>query len=195
MIRTVSAAAAIANTQLDRLDKLSLPLVRLNEYAQRSDPTTAAWGFLDQIRSDYRRVSPHLDLRQVEQWRTSYEGAAVLNDAQVENQSVGVLAVGELLDSHQPIWTLAPWIAAGDVPAADMADFTSPFGLVLGPIVQFALSPRHESRPLWAPDLDSEAGHQWVDTFIQAGAQILNTPWRTGVASQQATAATRARAL
>ena len=196
MIRTVSAAATMAKDQVDRLDKISLPLVYLNEYAQRSDPTAAAWQFLDQIGSDYRRVSPALDLREVEQWRESYEGAVVLRDAHVPSQPVGVLAVGELLDSHQPVQTLASWIAAGDVPAANMVDYTSPFGLVLGPIVQFALSPSpyYEPRPLWAPDLDSRAGHDWMNAFIAAGARWLHDAERAAVPGRQDAAAARARA-
>jgi hypothetical protein len=196
MIRTVSAAASMAEHQVDRLDKITLPLVTLNEYAQRSDATAAAWQFLDQIGSDYRRVSPARDLREVEEWRKSYEGAVALRDADVPNLSVGVLAVGELLDTHQPVQTLTSWIADGNVLAASMDDYTSAFGLVLGPIVQFALSPGfyYEARPLWATDLDSRAGYDWMNTFIAAGAQWLRNAERAAALGGQDAAAARARA-
>ena len=110
LVRTVSAASAIAKDQVDRVDKLSLPLVSLNVYETKSNPVAVARQFLDQIRSDYRRVSPRLELERMEKLRCSSEGEEVLKEAHVDNQSLGVLAVGELLDSPLPVETLEQWI-------------------------------------------------------------------------------------
>jgi hypothetical protein len=180
LVRTVSAASTIAKDQVDRLNKLSLPLLRLNAFEERSSPIAAAGRFLDQIRSDYRRVSPRIDLSTLEQFRHTDGGQETLHEAHVDNQSVGVLAVGELLDSLQPVEILRQWTDFGQTAAAEVTDYTSIFGNVLGPIVEFALTFRSPS-PAWAADLESAAGHKWVETFIRAGADGLRDARPHGV--------------
>jgi len=84
-----------------------------------------------------------------------------------------VLAVGELLDLLQPVEILWEWTAFDEAPQGVVADFVSLFGKVLGPIVQFALTLSLEPWPRWAQDLESDAGYEWVRTFIQTGADGL----------------------
>ncbi|GAB5901828.1 hypothetical protein [Mycolicibacterium mageritense] len=170
MIRIIAAAAASTNDQVRRLDALTLPLGQINTYAGRSDAEITAERFLDQVRSDYRRVSPDLPLREAEQWRHSPEGIAALNEAHVSNESVGVLAVGELLDLNLSIRRLYGWMHRDNL---DMKAFTSTFGEVLGPVVRATLLPPPTRLPVWGPDLESEAGQLWTQAFVLAGARRL----------------------
>lgn len=176
LIRTVSAASAIAKDQDDRVDKLSLPLVSLNVFETKSNPVAVARRFLDQIRSDYRRVSPRFDLEQIEKLRCSSEGEEVLKKAHVDNQSLGVLAVGELLDSPLPVETLEQWIGFNEAPTDSWTEFASVFGAVLGPIVHLALASRYEPRPPDSPDFGSYTEDDWASQFIAAGAEGLLHP-------------------
>jgi hypothetical protein len=173
LVRTVSAAFTMVKDQVDRLNKLSLPLVSLNAFEARSSPIVAAWRFLDQVSSDYRRFSPRFDLGQLEEFRYSNDGEAALDAAHIDNQSLGVLGVGEFLDSPQSVETLWRWTTVGPPDRDKSAAFTSAFGSVLGPIVQFALTSYAEPSPAWAPDFESPVGYEWGNQFIAAGALKL----------------------
>jgi hypothetical protein len=173
LVRTVSASSKLVGDQVDRLNKLSLPLVSLNAFETRSSPIAAAWRFLDQICSDYRRISPRFDLRQLEEFRYSNEGKLALRVAHVDNQSLGVLGVGEYLDSPNSVETLWRWTTDGQPDVEKLAMFTWAFGIVLGPIVQFALTSHPAPWPTWTPDFQSPAGYEWGNQFIAAGALRL----------------------
>lgn len=174
MVRIVAGAGTMAKNQVDRLDRFSLPLSRLNEYAERASAALTAWRFLDQVRSDYRRVSPRLDLAEVEMWRESDEGVRALLAANVENRSVGVLAVGELLDTNSSIRTLKPWMSTQSDDEASSGPFISSFGDVLGPIVQVARFPNSRTDVPWA----EHVGYEWASEFLAAGAHRLSADTR-----------------
>jgi hypothetical protein len=183
----VSVAADDLENQRERLDQFSLPILprtaisdegedRLATRAVRTSPARTARLFLNQLRSDYRRVAfPNIHLDDIEEQRKSPEWASALKAQGIPNRSVAVLAVGQYLASDQTQdagleTVLKPWLAAAEDPD-NVEGFESTFGTVVGPLVLVAvyqtLAP--DQVPGWA----DQVGEDWGRQFIIAGAQEL----------------------
>lgn len=132
-------------------------------------------------------ASPELDLREMEALRKSAEGRDVLGSAGFSlNRSVAVLAVGHHLASRRGAApsevlgaALEPWIDPNDSPNV-RERYEISFGRVLGPVMQLALtlnrSPGDTAIDITLPSWFRPVGIEWYLQFLQAGAQILQTP-------------------
>ncbi|ORX17194.1 hypothetical protein AWC31_17855 [Mycolicibacterium wolinskyi] len=176
----VSMAAADMDNQTDRLDRVSMPLLRTYRSDVRANAARSAQRFLSQLRSDYRRVAlPSVDLVDVERERQSEELAKALEGAGINNCSVAILAVGQYLASDRSAdlaTALKPWISAEDH-SDEMSWFENMFGPVVGPVVHLALSSAPDE-PKELPKWAGEVGDEWCGQFLRAGAQELRSDQR-----------------
>lgn len=184
----VSVAADDLENQRERLDQFSLPILprtaisdqgdnRLATRAVRTSPARTARLFLNQLRSDYRRVAfPNIHLDDIEEQRKTDEWENALKAEHIPNRSVAILAVGQYLASDPAQdasleTVLKPWLATAEDP--NNADgYESTFGSVVGPLVHLALRQTLEpdGLPGWAEEIDRD----WCILFLRAGAQELS---------------------
>ncbi|TMS45965.1 hypothetical protein [Mycobacterium sp. DBP42] len=173
MLPIASMVAAMYDEQLDRLNRFSLPLLPPHTSSRRASATRTAHYFLEQLRSDYRRVAtPSVDLEDYDKCRLSEDWQVALNKAGISNRSVAVFAVGQYLasDRTQPIATALKTWTDGTGPNTEAA-FARLFGDVVGPLVQLALTfdDHPEKLPSWA----NKVGSEWCSEFLVAGAKEL----------------------
>ncbi|MCV7229826.1 hypothetical protein H7J73_27845 [Mycolicibacterium komossense] len=168
-------ANADLDSQLERLDEFSLPLLPTTTRDVRTDPARTAQLFLSQLPSDFRCVAgPQVDLADVETQRHAPEWKAALERLDINNRSVAVLEVGHYLDVAHPDsdleTSLKPWRAAVDN-SYEMEGFETNLGPVVGPLVHLALElgDAQERLPGWASDV----GEDWCHYFLIAGAREL----------------------
>jgi hypothetical protein len=110
----------------------------------------------------------------------------------MENQSVGVLAVGSSSsNSGGPIYALGavdqytrrPWRPEGSTLSRLSATSSDR---------SFAWSSRYHTRPIWGPDCERRLEPEWANEFLEAGARWLRARPNAVPGKPQAAAA-RAR--